>query len=125
MVFARQVAGGGVSHVGTCRWFPLWRGVGRLWLHLCMQTIVIIYNTNSDLCQHCEILEEGNQETCALRCCLYPAGHDLVDLWHQCFRVQSCPGCMWSKVVFCFNVHVQYAEGTPVPENVCIWEIWP
>lgn len=65
--------GGSVSHVGTSGWFPVWHGVGRPWLHICMRTIVIVYNSNSDLCQHCEILKEGNQATCALRCFFYLA----------------------------------------------------
>lgn len=79
--------GGTEALLGTSGWFPLWHGVGRPWLHVCMWTIVIVYNSNSDLYQHCEILEEGNQATCALRCCLYLAGRDLVDLWHQCSQV--------------------------------------
>lgn len=59
-VFARQLAVKSITCVGTFGWFPVWHGVGRLWLCICMWTTVIIYNSDSDICQHCGILEEGN-----------------------------------------------------------------
>lgn len=67
-VFARQLAAKSVSPVCTFGWFPVWHSVGRLWLCIFAWTTVIFYNSDSDLCQHCEILEEGNSK-CALRCC--------------------------------------------------------